>query len=557
MQTHEEKQTLPPICFETNPSQYKHWKVDYQGAIAVMTMMVQEFQPMREGYQLKLNSYDLGVDIELADILERLRFSHPEVKVVIITGDFNQRVFCAGANIYMLGASSHPFKVNFCKFTNETRCGIEDMSKNSGVRFIAGLNGTASGGGYELALACDEIYLIDDGNSAVSFPEVPLLGVLPGTGGLTRLVDKRKIRRDLADVFSTKAEGIKGKKAVQWKLVDGCFSKSSFQEKVMARAKDLVQKCDSSYRFETPGVELSPLRVQAQEQKRVYETLSLSLDSTQRVATLEIHAPEMLPPASAEVAIQQGSDFWPLKFFRELRDAICHLRFNFLEIGLVVLRSKGDGKKVLAWDQFLIDHQKNWFIHEVILLAGRVFRMLDVNSKSQFVLIDQGTCFYGTLFELALTSDRLYMLEGEENVHISLSSANNGLYPMANGWTRLKSRFHGAPELEKKSLERLTQELEATEALECGLVTFAPDSLDWDDEVRLAIEERSSLSPDALTGMESSLRFAGPETVETKIYGRLSAWQNWIFTRPNSTGEYGALTCYGQPKRPQFDWRRT
>ncbi|MEK7487271.1 MAG: 2,3-epoxybenzoyl-CoA dihydrolase, partial [Planctomycetota bacterium] len=539
--------------------QYQHWKIDYQGPIAVLTMMVQEFKPLREGYQLKLNSYDLGVDVELADILERLRFSHPEVKVVIITGDLKQRVFCAGANIYMLGASSHPFKVNFCKFTNETRCGIEDTSKNSGARFIAALNGTASGGGYELALACDEIYLIDDGNSAVSFPEVPLLGVLPGTGGLTRLVDKRKIRRDLADVFSTKAEGIKGKKAVQWKLVDGCFSKSSFQEKVMARASDLVQKCDSPYRLQTPGIELTPLRVQVQDKKRLYETLSLTLEPEKRVATLEVRAPENLPPSSPEEALKQGADFWPLKFFRELRDAIYHLRFNYPDIGVVVLRSKGDGKKVLAYDQLLNNHPKNWFLHEVVLLGGRVFRMLDINSKSQFTLIDQGTCFYGTLYEMALTSDRIYMLEGEsdQNIRIALSVANTGLYPMANGWTRLKSRFHGTPELEKKSVDRLPQELDSIEALEYGLVTFTPDSIDWDDEVRLAIEERSSLSPDALTGMESSLRFAGPETLETKIYGRLSAWQNWIFTRPNSTGEYGAITCYGQPKRPQFDWRRT
>lgn len=555
---HTESTQTEPIYFETHPSRYLHWTVEYQEMMAIVTMNVQEFKPLKEGYQLKLNSYDLSVDIELADILDRLRFTHPEVKVVVFKGNGAQKIFCAGANIYMLGASSHPFKVNFCKFTNETRCGIEDSSQNSGMRFIAALNGTASGGGYELALACDEIYLIDDGNSAVSFPEVPLLGVLPGTGGLTRLVDKRKIRRDLADVFSTKAEGIKGKKAVQWRLVDGCYSKSTFWDKVMERAKTLVAENKSPYRGTVPSVELKPLQVRVEENARHYETLSLLLNPETRVATITIQGPKQGPPSSVEEAVAQGSDFWSLKFFRELRDAIWHLRFNYLEVGLILLKSQGEGKRVLDYDRFLQQHCENGFIHEVISFSGRVLKSLDVNSKSQFTLIEANSCFYGTLFEIALTSDRIYMLDDADvgNIHIALSEANAGMYPMANTWTRLKSRFYGQEELEENT-KTLTQEIEPAEALEAGLVTFTPDALDWDDEVRLAIEERCSLSPDALTGMESSLRFLGPETLETKIYGRLSAWQNWIFTRPNSTGEYGAITCYGQPKRPQFDWRRT
>jgi benzoyl-CoA-dihydrodiol lyase len=509
---------MTTIHFETDPTRYQHWKIDYQGEIALVRMEVQEMKPLTEGYQLKLNSYDLGVDIELADLLERLRFSHPEVRVVIFTGSEAQKIFCAGANIYMLGASSHSFKVNFCKFTNETRCGIEDASAQSGIHFIAALNGTSSGGGYELALACDEIYLIEDGKSAVSFPEVPLLGVLPGTGGLTRLVDKRKVRRDIADIFSTKAEGVKGKRAVQWGLVDACFSKSHFWDKVQARAKEVLTQKKSPYRRATPGVSLQPLRVEVQKNRRRYETLDFQVEPEERVATLTLYSPKTLPPDSPETAVQQGSDFWIFKLFRELRDVILHLRFNHTEIGLLLLRSQGERTPLLAYDAFLKQQESHWFIHEVLLFIARVLRMYDLTSKSQFTLIEKGSVFSGVFYELALTGDRLYLLkDADPPISLTLSSANRGMYPMFNGLTRLQSHFYGSESLLQKALA-FDGEIFVAEAESLGLVTLAPDSLDWEDEIRLAVEERCSLSPDALTGMEASLRFVGPENARNQNF---------------------------------------
>ncbi|CAN5280927.1 2,3-epoxybenzoyl-CoA dihydrolase [soil metagenome] len=542
------------INFETSPEGYKHWKLAIDGAIATLTMDVQEDETLNDGYKLKLNSYDLGVDIELADAVQRLRFEHPEVKAVVITS-LKPRIFCAGANIYMLGASPHAFKVNFCKFTNETRCSIEDASANSGQRYIAALNGTASGGGYELAIACDEIFLVDDGNSAVSLPEVPLLGVLPGTGGLTRLVDKRKVRRDRADVFSTLAEGLKGKRAKEWGLIDGYFPTSKFQDGVAARLKEIAEA--DGQKQDAKGIKLNPLEVEATGNGRDYKYVSFKLNREERTVDLVVRGPEANLPTTAAEIEKLGDAYWPLQAYRELDDALLHLRVNELEIGLVCLHTEGDINNVLAVDQTLVANKDHWLTREIILNMARVLRRLDLTAKSFFALVEPGSCFAGNLLELALSADRTYMLNSpDEKVEIATSELNAGALPMSNGLTRLQSRFLAEPE---KAEEVLAHEgrFDTEAAEEAGLVTFAHGDLDWEDEIRVAVEERTSLSPDALTGMEASLRFAGPETMDTKIYGRLTAWQNWIFQRPNATGPQGALTNYGQPTQAQFDYKRT
>ena len=539
----------PEIVFQTSPEQYKHWRLEVDGAVARLSMDVQEDETLADGYKLKLNSYDLGVDIELADAIQRLRFEHPEVRVVVITS-LKPRIFCAGANIYMLGTSSHAFKVNFCKFTNETRCAIEDDSRHSGRRYIAALNGTASGGGYELAIACNEIYLVDDGNSAVSLPEVPLLGVLPGTGGLTRLVDKRKVRRDRADVFSTLAEGLKGKRAKEWGLIDGYFPTSKFQESVDARVKQLEGTSTSD-----KGIKLNPVQFETGDNSRDYKYVKLKLNREQRYADLTVHAPDGPQPTTTDEIHELGDAYWPLQAYRELDDALLHLRVNEPLIGLVCIHTKGDAADVLAIDQTLAANHDHWLVREIVLNIARVLRRLDLTAKSFFAIVEPGSCFAGNLLELLLASDRSYMLN-DPDVSIAVSEMNAGLFPMSNGLTRMQSRFLAEPEKldevfgDKKSFD-------TEEAEELGLITFAPDDLDWEDEIRVAIEERTSLSPDALTGMEASLRFAGPETMDTKIYGRLTAWQNWIFQRPNAVGEKGALTNYGKPTKAEFDYKRT
>jgi benzoyl-CoA-dihydrodiol lyase len=543
------------INFQTSPDQYKHWKLQIEGQVATLSMDVSEDVTLAEGYKLKLNSYDLGVDIELADAIQRLRFEHPQVKVVVVTS-LKPRIFCAGANIYMLGTSSHAFKVNFCKFTNETRCAIEDDSRHSGRRYVAALNGTASGGGYELAIACDEIYLVDDGNSAISLPEVPLLGVLPGTGGLTRLVDKRKIRRDHADVFSTLAEGLKGKRAKQWGLIDDYFPTSKFQESIDARVSKIVTDEDQTDDL-ADGIKLNPLQKELQPAGVEYKYVNLVLNREQRYADLTVRGPAAALPATTEKIQELGDSYWPLQAYRELDDALLHLRVNEPEIGLVCLRTKGNIDDVLALDQTLLANKDHWLVREILLYMARVLRRLDLTAKSFFTIVEPGSCFAGNLLELLLASDRSYMLNNEdEATAIALSELNGGALPMSNGLTRLQSRFLAMPEQANQIMSN-PGSLDTESAEAAGLITFAPDELDWEDEIRVAIEERTSLSPDALTGMEASLRFAGPETMDTKIYGRLTAWQNWIFQRPNAVGPEGALTNYGKPTQAHFDFKRT
>lgn len=543
----------PVISFQTAPDRYRHWKLQLDGPVATLSMDVQEDETLAEGYKLKLNSYDLGVDIELADAIQRLRFEHPEVRAVVITS-LKPRIFCAGANIYMLGSSSHAFKVNFCKFTNETRCAIEDDSRHSGRRYIAALNGTASGGGYEMAIACDEIYLVDDGNSAVSLPEVPLLGVLPGTGGLTRLVDKRKVRRDRADVFSTLAEGLKGKRAKEWGLIDGYFPTSKFHESIDARVKQLADGAPTSIK----GIKLHPLQFETTDISRNYRYVKLKLNREQRYADLTIQGPEGAQPATADEIYELGDAYWPLQAYRELDDALLHLRVNEPLIGLVCIRTEGKPEDVLAIDETLVANHDHWLVREIGLYMARVLRRLDLTAKSFFAIVGPGGCFAGNLLELLLASDRSYMLNDPEaaDISIGVSEMNAAAFPMSNGLTRMQSRFLAEPEkLDEVFGDKKT--FSTAEAEELGLITFAPDDLDWEDEIRVAIEERTSLSPDALTGMEASLRFAGPETLDTKIYGRLTAWQNWIFQRPNAVGEKGALTNYGKPTKAEFDYKRT
>lgn len=547
--------TPAPISFDTHPDRYRHWRLALDGERATLTMQIDPKGGLREGYELKLNSYDLGVDIELADAVNRLRFEHPEVKVVVVQSG-SDRVFCAGANIPMLGGSSHAFKVNFCKYTNETRLSIEDASANSGQAYLAALNGTCAGGGYELAMACDHIVLIDDGSSSVSLPEVPLLGVLPGTGGLTRLVDKRKVRRDRADVFCTTSEGIRGKRAVQWKLVDELAPKSKFADVVNARASAMA--AGAKARAKGPGITLDPVVPERGEDGSLrYRHVTLELAEDTRTAVLRIHAPTEPQPTTAEEIQGAGAAQWSLRAFRELDDALLQLRLNHLEVGVVIVRAEGDPRAVLEVDRALHESREHWLANEILLLQARVLRRMDLTSKSFFALVEKDSCFAGSLFELALASDRIYMLaDDDEEVSIALSPLNAGSYPMTHGASRLETRFLGDPEHVERVLARQGSPIPTEEADELGLVTIAPDEIDWDDDVRIAIEERVSLSPDALTGMEASLRFPGTENADAKIFARLSAWQNWIFQRPNAVGPEGALTKYGQPDRPTFQWTR-
>jgi benzoyl-CoA-dihydrodiol lyase len=543
------------ISFETSPEQYQHWKLTFDGPVATLAMDVKEDGGLRPGdYKLKLNSYDLGVDIELADALQRIRFEHPEVRTVVLTS-LKPRIFCAGANIFMLGSSSHAFKVNFCKFTNETRLGMEDMSAHSGVKFLAALNGICAGGGYELALACDEIHLVDDGSASVALPETPLLGVLPGTGGLTRVVDKRKVRRDLADVFSTLAEGVRGKRAVEWRLVDRVPPSSQFKEIVAKRAADLATQSDRPAAAQ--GITLGPLNPTIDGDLIHYQYLRGSIDRAKRTCELTVAAPGSPQPATPEQFLAAGDQAWALRAFRELDDALLRLRLNEPEIGTVIVRATGNPQAVLDVDAALDANRDHWLVREIIGQIRRTLKRLDLTSRSFFALVEPGNAFAGTLFELALACDRIYMLDHPDEPNtIQLSAMNAGAYPMSTGLTRLQTRFLGEPARVQEVLDHLGP-FDAQEAFDAGLVSFAPDDIDWEDEVRLAIEERTAFSPDALTGMEANLRFAGPETLETKIFGRLTAWQNWIFQRPNAVGERGALTVYGREGRPQFDFKRT
>ena len=535
-------ETREAVDYQVDPASYKHWHVAYDGRVATVTMDVAEEGGLRPGYKLKLNSYDLGVDIELNDILQRIRFEHPDVGTVVITSAKN-RVFCSGANIYMLAQSSHAWKVNFCKFTNETRNGIEDASAHSGLKFIAALNGTTAGGGYELALACDEIILVDDRSSAVSLPEVPLLGVLPGTGGLTRLTDKRKVRRDHADIFCTSPDGIKGSRAKEWRLVDSVVRTQEFGDIVKKRARELAEQSDRP--ADAKGVMLAPLQRVIDAKTIRYGLVDVALDRTARTATIAVTAPRDLSSL--------------LQFARELDDAILHLRTNELEIGLWIVRTAGDPQAVVQLDRDILANERDWFTREVLGMVRRTFARLETSSRSIFSIITPGSCFAGTLLELALASDRVYMLqteEGEPQSEIVLSPMNFGALPMVNGLSRLASRFYNDESVLAALREDTAVAFTAAEAMELGLVTDAPDALDWDDELRQAIESRVALSPDALTGMEANLRFALPETQSTRIFGRLSAWQNWIFIRPNATGEKGALKVYGSGAQPKFDWDR-
>jgi benzoyl-CoA-dihydrodiol lyase len=546
-----------PVRFETHPDRYRHWAVEYPseygGAVARLVMNVKEDGGLRPGYPLKLNSYDLGVDVELADALLRIRFERPEVKAIVFVSG-KDRIFCSGANIYMLGSSSHAFKVNFCKYTNETRLYLEEMSEQSGIPSLAALNGTASGGGYELAIACDEILLQEDGSSAVSLPEAPLLGVLPGTGGLTRLVDKRKIRRDLADVFSTTAEGVRGKRAVEWRLVDEAPSKATFDAAVKRRLEAMIAR---SKRRPSKAIMLPALDAKRTSSGNEYRYVTLAVDEAARTATLTLRAPDGKEPQTAEELAAMGAGAWAIRAWRELDDALLDLRFNRPTIGVIALKTTGDPEAVLAVDRMLASRKDDGLVREVLLHVKRVLKRLDMSAKSFFALVEPGSCFVGSLLELALASDRIYMKDSEdEPTRIALSPLNAGPLPMGNGLTRLQSRFLGEPDKVQRALEA-GGPMDTKAAVAAGLVTFAPDDIDWDDEVRIAFEERASLSPDAMTGMEASLRYGGPETMETKIFGRLTAWQNWIFQRPNAVGDRGALTLYGSPERPEFDWRRT
>ena len=547
------------IDFQTDPSRYRHWKIAVDGDVATLTMDVDENGGLFEGYQLKLNSYDLGVDIELADAVQRLRFEHPEVKVVVVRSGKN-RVFCAGANIRMLAGSTHAHKVNFCKFTNETRNGLEDSSENSGQKFISVVNGTAAGGGYELALATDHIMMADDGSAAVALPEVPLLAVLPGTGGLTRVVDKRKVRRDHADYFCTIEEGIKGKRAVQWRLVDEIAPNSKLEAKIAERAKEFA--AGSKRNGNGKGIALTPLHRKIDDNGLHYDFVDVEINRAQRIATISIKAPEAAPPADVDGMIGQGPDFWSLQVARELDDAILHLRINELEIAMLVFKSHGDGAMVAAYDDFLDKNKDHWLVNEIRHYWKRVLKRIDVTSRTLVTLVEPGSCFVGTLAELVFAADRSYMLVGQKQGDnrpppaIVLNAMNFGPYPMSHGLTRLQSRFQADPSQVDDARAKIGESLDAETAEELGLVTFALDDIDWDDEVRVFFEERTSFSPDSLTGMEANLRFVGPETMESKIFSRLTAWQNWIFQRPSAVGENGALRRYGTGERAQFDMTR-
>ena len=553
-------QTTPAdfvVNFATSPLQYKHWQLQIDGGVAQLSLDVQENQPLVPGYDLKLNSYDLGVDIELYDAVQRLRFEHPEVGAVVITSA-KDRLFCAGANIKMLGQSDHGFKVNFCKFTNETRSAMEDASTHSSQTYICAINGPAAGGGYELALACDHILLIDDGSSTVSLPELPLLAVLPGTGGLTRLVDKRKIRHDHADFLCTTSEGVRGRRALDWKLVDQLAPRSSFEDTVKKTASEAAQKSDRP--TSAQGIKLTPLKREIDVDQIQYEHINIHLDRNLGAAHIMIQGPAKLPPDDVSAINPMGDRFWPLALARQLDDAILHLRLNETEIGTWVFHTQGDGNMVAAYDNLLLENASDWLVREIILYLKRTLKRLDVSSRSLVTLIEPGSCFTGTLLELVLAADRSFMLDGlfedqPESVSAFLqpTSMNFGQLPMVNGITRLEGRFLDQPASVEAIRETTETHLDAEAALELGLVTFIPDDIDWGDEVRLALEERGSFSPDALSGMEANLRFGGPETMESKIFGRLSAWQNWIFQRPNASGDNGALQSYGTGAKTRFD----
>ncbi|MGO9418977.1 2,3-epoxybenzoyl-CoA dihydrolase [Roseiarcus sp.] len=546
-----------PVDYQTAPEKYRHWKLAFDGPVATLKADFDEDGGLRPGYKLKLNSYDLGVDIELADAVNRIRFEHPEVRTVVVTSG-RDRVFCSGANIFMLGVSSHSWKVNFCKFTNETRNGLEDSSKHSGLKFLAAVNGSCAGGGYELALACDEILLIDDRSSAVSLPEVPLLGVLPGTGGLTRLTDKRHVRHDLADVFCTTSEGVRGQKAVDWRLVDAIAKPGEFAAAVRARALALAEQSDRPR--EAKGVALTPLDRAIEPDGLRYPHVSVTIDRAARTATFTVKGPSGDQPQDVAAIESAGANWYPLALARELEDAILSMRTNQLDIGVWLIRTEGDPTAALAMDATLQAFRDHWLVRETIGYLRRTFSRLDVTSRSLFALVEEGSCFAGTLIELALACDRIYHLalpdDSARAPRIALSAANFADYPMASGQTRLGRRFYD----EKPALEgakaKIGALLDAAEAQRLGLVTSAPDDIDWSDEVRLAVEERVSLSPDALTAMEANLRFDGPETMATRIFGRLTAWQNWIFQRPNAVGEKGALKVYGKGEKAAFDWNR-
>jgi benzoyl-CoA-dihydrodiol lyase len=551
----EQSATLPLIGCETRPDQYRHWRLEFDGPVATLSMDVREDAGLLPDYRLKLNSYDLAVDIELADAVDRLRFEHPEVRAVIVRSA-KERLFCAGANIFMLSGASHRLKVNFCKFTNETRLAIEDASAHSGIKFLCAVNGVCAGGGYELALACDEIYLVDDGTAAVSLPETPLLGVLPGTGGLTRLVDKRKVRRDLADVFCTLVEGVKGRRAVQWRLVDKVAPTSRFTQVVQQRALELAAGSDRP--SDARGITLGPLDGTADDTGVRYSHVTVAIDRERRTADLTVRGPEGPQPDTPDAIHAAGDGYWPLRAFRQLDAALLHLRLNEPEIGTIVVRTAGDGAAVAEVDRVLLEHGGHWLVREIVLLMKRVLKRMDQTARSFIALVEPGSCFTGSLFELALASDRTYMRDDPERpTGIRLTGMNAGPLPMGNGLTRLETRFLGEPHLPAELLAE-QEPFDGAAALDAELVTEAPDELDWDDEVRLVIEARAAFSPDALTGMEANLRFAGPETMETKIFGRLTAWQNWIFQRPNAIGERGALKAFGDAdRRAEFDWRRT
>jgi benzoyl-CoA-dihydrodiol lyase len=554
------------VDFQTDPSRYQHWQLNIDGAIATLQMDTREDGGIRAGYKLKLNSYDLGVDIELHDALQRIRFEHPEIRAVVLTSA-KQRVFCSGANIYMLGSSSHAWKVNFCKFTNETRNGIEDASRNSGLRFLAACNGTTAGGGYELALACDEIVLIDDRSSAVSLPEVPLLGVLPGTGGLTRVVDKRKVRRDLADIFCTVPEGIQGHRAKEWRLVDEVIKPAQWNEHIQKRAQELAKKSDRPQN--ESGIVLTPLKRTIDERGYHYEYVDAIFNPEGRTATLTVRAPQSLAAKTLSDIKTAGANWWPLQMARELDDAILMLRTNELELGLWILKTEGDSDAVLEIDRQMLEHRSDWFVREVISMLRRTFQRLETTSRSMYAVIEEGSCFAGTLMELALAADRSYMLslpEKPEATFVALSELNfssfegsdgasTGLVTL-NGLSRLANRFYGDESKIADLRARIGNKIPAEEAAELGLVTAAPDDLDWADELRLAIESRVALSPDALTGLEANLRFGLPESMLTRIFSRLSAWQNWIFIRPNAVGQTGALKVYGSGSKAKFNWER-
>jgi benzoyl-CoA-dihydrodiol lyase len=546
-----------PVDYQTHPSRYKHWKLSFQGPVATLKADFDENAGLRPGYKLKLNSYDLGVDVELNDAVNRIRFEHPEVRTVVLTSA-KEKVFCSGANIFMLGVSSHAWKVNFCKFTNETRNGLEDSSKYSGLKFLAAVNGACAGGGYEVALACDEIILVDDRASAVSLPEVPLLGVLPGTGGLTRVTDKRHVRHDLADIFCTSVEGVRGQKAKDWRLVDDIAKPTVFAEKVQARAMELAAQSDRP--ADAKGVELKPLERTVQADALQYRHVSVSIDRARRTASFTVKAPAGAQPTDIAGIEAAGADWYPLALGRELEDAILSMRTNELDIGLWLIRTEGDSAAVLAMDAVLLAHQRHWLVRETIGLLRRTFSRLDVSSRSLFALIESGSCFAGSLLELALACDRSYQLalpdDEAKAPKITVGEMNFGLYPMVTGQSRMQRRFYDEQPALEAVRAKVGTPLDADAAFALGLVTSNPDDIDWADETRIAIEERVAMSPDALTGMEANLRFNGPENMFTRVFGRLTAWQNWIFQRPNAVGEKGALKVYGTGEKAAFDWTR-